>query len=309
MRAMILAAGLGLRLRPLSLLRPKPALPVRGLPVIAYLLHWLRHHGVTEVIVNTHHLPHVLSDAVRSWTPPGLEVSFSAERQLLGTGGGIRSAADFLRESDPSLVVAGDGILDLDLAPLLARHRARRDLATLVLRRDSRAAHFGTIGLDGEARVRRIGQRFDLGGESAAGVFLGVRLFSRRALDRLPTEDAFEDLSDWLAPLLAGGADDVRAERLGEDESTWEPVGTPAQYLQVNLKPAPLSFLDAEALATARGTQLMPDLVLGSGASLGPGAVLTRAVVWDGEQVPAGLQASDGVFAGGTFHDCGSAGA
>jgi mannose-1-phosphate guanylyltransferase len=302
---MILAAGLGTRLRPLSELRPKPALPVRGLPVVATLLRWLRVHGVEEVVVNAHHLPDALEAAALRHRPPGLAVRFSREERPLGTGGGIRRVARFLRESEPAVVVAGDGLLDLDLGTLVARHRERRDAATIVLRRDSRAAAFGTIGIDEEARVQRIGRRFDLGAESDAGVFVGVRLLAPRAFESLPRREVFEDLSDWLAPTLAPGG--LRAEILAADASTWEPVGTPAEYLRANLRPTALSYMDVDAEAAAAGTRFLPELVIGAGARLGAGAHLERAVVWDGEEVPAGFRGSDGVFAGGAFHACAAA--
>jgi len=164
MRAMILAAGLGTRLRPLSLLRPKPAMPVQGRPVIAYLLELLVHAGVTEVMVNRYHLPEELERAVAEHCPAGLSVVYSDEDAPLGTGGGIRRAADFLRESDPCIVLAGDMLLDLDIASLVAQHRARRNSCTLVLRSDPRLADFGSIGLDADDRLCRIATRFDLGG-------------------------------------------------------------------------------------------------------------------------------------------------
>jgi NDP-sugar pyrophosphorylase family protein len=126
---MILAAGLGTRLRPLSHLCAKPAMPVRGIPVIAYLLSLLRAHGVEEVIVNLHHRPDSIRDAVERFGPAGLEVHYSVEEAPLGTGGGIRRAAEFLRESDPSIVLAGDMLLDVDLGHLIELHRARGDAA------------------------------------------------------------------------------------------------------------------------------------------------------------------------------------
>jgi mannose-1-phosphate guanylyltransferase len=299
---MILAAGLGTRMRPLSTLRPKPVLPVRGLPLVAWPLAWLAQQGVREAIVNVHHLPDAVRAAAERWTPPGLGLHFSREPSLLGTGGGIRRAAAFLRESDPCLVIAGDAILDLDLGPLVARHRARGAAATIVLREDPRAARFGTIGVDAEGRVRRIGRRFDLGGEARAGVNVSVYLFSSRALGTLPERDAFNHLDDWLAPRLAAGASDVRGEPLAARACIWEPVGTPSEYLAANLRPTAVSYLDADARARALGVRLEPDLVVGAGARLGAGVRLRRVVVWDGERVPAGLCAEDGVFAGGCFH-------
>ena len=89
---------------------------------------------------------------------------------------------------------------------------------------------------------------------------------------------------------------------VGPEACSWQPVGTPAEYLRVNFEPERLSYLDAEAVARAAGTRFQGDVVIGAGATLGAGASLKRCVVWDGERVPAGLEARDGVFAGGNFH-------
>jgi NDP-sugar pyrophosphorylase family protein len=304
MRAMILAAGLGTRLQPLSELRPKPAMPVRGIPLIAYSLEWLAHQGVTEAIMNLHHLPDVAREAAERYCPETLKLYFSNELQLLGTGGGIGKAREFLRESDPCLVMAADMLLDLELGPLLARHRARGDAATLVLRDDPRGAHFGTIGLAADGRVRRIGRRLDLGGEQRAGLYLSVTLFSGRAFESMPEQEAFGHLDAWIGARLRRGADDVRGELMAAADARWEPVGIPAEYLAVNLHPPLLSFLDPDRRAAREGTRFRNGLVIGSGAEFAPGARLQRAVVWDGERVPGDVSACDGVFAGGRFHPC-----
>jgi mannose-1-phosphate guanylyltransferase len=303
---MIVAAGLGTRLRPLSELLPKPAMPVRGLPLIGYQLALLAHHGVTEVVINAHHLPERLMEAARRHCPPGLALRFSLETELLDTGGAIRQVAAFLRESDPCLIVGGDMLLDVDLGALAARHRARGDAITLLLLRDPRADAFGSLGIDAEGHLRRIARRFDLGGEVDRGLYTWVNAVSPRAFEALPQRDAFSHLDHWIAPLLAAGARDVRGELLGREACVWEPVGTPAEYLAANLRPPRLGYLDADARARERGVRFCgSDVILGVGATLGPGASLERVVVWDGERVPAGLQASDGVFAGARFHPCG----
>lgn len=301
---MIVAAGLGTRLRPLTRLRPKPALPVRGLPLIAFQLALLARHGVTQAVVNVHHLPELLMQAARRHCPRGLELRFSHEAELLDTGGGIRRVADFLRSSDPCLILGGDMLLDADLGALVAVHRERGDALTMLLQRDPREPRFGSVGIDAEGCVRRIGRRFDLGGEVDAGIYAWANVVSARALDTLPDRDVFGHLDDWIAPLLAAGARDVRGVVTDVTQTTWEPMGTLAEYLGVNLAPPRLSYLDPDPIAQREGTRFSPELVIGAGATLGPGASLRRAVVWDGERVPAGLQASDGVFAGGSFHPC-----
>ncbi|MGH0028581.1 MAG: nucleotidyltransferase family protein [Myxococcota bacterium] len=303
MRAMIVAAGLGTRLRPLTNLVPKPAVPVCGLPMIAYTLALLRHHGVTEVIVNTHHLPAMLERTATEHCPVGLALRFSREETLLDTGGGIRRAAGFLRESDPCLIVGGDMLLDADLTGLVSRHRDRGDAVSMLLREDVRADTFGTVGVDDEGVVRRIGSRHDLGGATRAGVYTWANVVSARAFDALPDREAFSHFDDWIVPLLEAGARDVRGDFA---PCTWEPVGTPREYLAVNFAPPALSYLDVAAEARRRGVRLEPGLVVGAGAKIGAGASLANTVVWSDEHVPAGARLEDGVFAGGRFHAFGA---
>lgn len=299
---MIVAAGQGTRLRPLTELRPKPALPVRGIPLIAYDLALLARHGVEEVVINVHHLAEQLQETAERWCPPGLRLHFSHERQLLDTGGGIRRVAAFLCESDPCLILGGDMILDADLGALVREHREQERAVTVLLRDDPRAERFGSLGLDEGGRVRRIAGRFDLGGESRCGLYTWANVVSARALDALPNREVFSHLDHWLAPLLAAGADDIVGHLAGPDEGVWEPVGTPGEYLAANLQPLALSYLDVDQRAREAGTRIGPGLVVGAGAELGAGVDLRQAVVWDGEKVPAGLHGECGVFAGGSFH-------
>jgi len=303
-RALILAAGLGERIRPLSELRPKPALPVRGLPVVGFTLRLLARHGLRDVAINRHHLPDVLERAVEACRPEGTRITWSDEPELLGTGGALRRVRDFLAASDPCLLLAGDMLLDVDIGKLMDRHRARGDSVTFLLKEDLRAPVFGTIGVDSGGRLRRIGSHLELGGEVRAGIYAHATVISARALATLPDRKAFNHLTEWIAPLLAEGADDVRGELLGDGECVWEPVGTPAEYLEANLRLPRLSYVNAHELTRETGTHCDGDVVVGSGASLGEGVRLERAVVWDGERVPAGLEARGGVFAGGRFIPC-----
>jgi NDP-sugar pyrophosphorylase family protein len=279
-------------------------MPVRGLPLVAYSLALLARHRVKEVAINLHHLPEAIEGAAERYCPAGVSLRFSREPEPLGTGGGIRRLAGFLRQSDPCLVLGGDMLLDADLSALVRGHREREDAITLLLREDPRGATFGTVGVDMEGQLRRIGTRFDLGGERRAGLYVHATVLSARALDSLPPERVFGHLDDWVMPRLAAGASDIRGEVLRPAECVWEPVGTPAEYLEANLHPPKLSYLDADAVARDRGTRFERELVIGAGARLGARARLERAVVWDGETVPRGFRGSEGVFAGGTFHPC-----
>jgi mannose-1-phosphate guanylyltransferase len=231
-------------------------------------------------------------------------VRYSHEEELLGTGGGLLRAAEFLRESDPAVVLAGDMLLDLDLGSLVARHRERGDLATLVLRADPRMREFGSIGFDREGRVRRVGKHFDLGGETDAGLFTSVRLFSPEVFDWLGEHSGcFEDLRDVLVPALSTSNDRIRVECVGPEACAWEPVGTPLEYLQANFGEADL-VRSQDARAQAAGVHISPAVIVGSGAEVGPDCELERVVVWSHERVPAATRARNGVFANGGFHPC-----
>ena len=304
MRAMIVGAGLGARLQPLTALRPKPALPVGGVPMVAYTLAWLHAHGVREVVMNVHHLPEILEATARRHCPPGLELHFSREQALLDTGGGIARVASFLRESDPCLLIGGDMLMDADLSALVALHRERGDALTMLLREEPRMRDFGSIGVDAAGRVRRIATRLDLGGEARAGLYTWVNVVSPRAFDSMPERDRFNHLDDWIAPLLVAGARDICGEL--DLPCRWEPVGTLREYLRANLTPPELSYLAHLHPPDTPRAAREGEVVIGAGAHLASEASLKRAVVWDGEHVPDDVQASDGVFAGGRFHSIGS---
>lgn len=304
-RAMILAAGLGTRMRPLTDERAKPALPVRGRPVISLLLELLDRQGFREVLINLHHLPGTIRRAVEADCPAGLEIRWSEEERPLGTGGGLQRAAAFLRESERCLVMAGDMLLDLDLPSLLERHRASGRDVTLVLRRDPREAAFGSVGLDANGRVCRIGRAAGAAGEVARGLFTSVRFFERSALADWPDEPVFEDLRDWLMPRAARGEITLGGELVGPDASVWEPVGTPEEYLEVNLAPPALPSLGGSVEAWTGPVDVRGeagDVIAARAAAIPRDARLARCVVWEDAAVPAGVHARAGVFGARGFH-------
>lgn len=306
MRAMILAAGLGTRMRPLSNLRPKPAMPVQGIPVLAWNLALLARHGIREVILNTHVQPEAIVAAAQAYRPSGLELHFSHEPELLDTGGGLLQARSFLEQSTCCVVLAGDMLLDLDLTAAIARHERSGRNVTFLLRDDPRTKSFGSIGLDENGRVRRIGSRFDLGGETRSGLFITASIFSTSFLKSMPHKRIFGFLDEWIMPLLKEGTGGIEAECLSEQACLWDPVGTLREYLDANFHPHAFDYIDPAEEAEKRGTRLDADLIIQPGASIGAGARLERVVVWENEVVPAGFRGKNGVFAGGVFHACDS---
>lgn len=177
MRAMVLAAGFGSRLRPLTDRVPKPLLAIGGHPMIAYPLAVLRAAGVREVLVNVHHHRDQIRAALGDGAAYGLSIAYSEEDPILDTGGAIKKAEPFLNR-ETFVVMNADILADLDVADVVAWHRRQRALATMVLRPDPLAARYGLIEIDSGGRVRRILGRPACGrADLTPLMFAGVHVF------------------------------------------------------------------------------------------------------------------------------------
>jgi NDP-sugar pyrophosphorylase family protein len=210
-RAMILAAGRGVRLRPLTDTTPKPLIDVAGHPLLAYGLGLLRANDIHDVVVNVHHLAERLRDAIGDGAAYGVRIRYSTERTLLDTGGGIRFAAPLLEElmpagiadpaDSPIVVLNGDVVSEIPIRDVVRFHHDRRALATFVLRDDPAAAAYGLFGIDRDGRIRRF-----LGkGAPAAGLremmFASLQVLDPRLLALMPTDRPFSTMRE-LYPAL-----------------------------------------------------------------------------------------------------------
>jgi mannose-1-phosphate guanylyltransferase len=205
---MILAAGLGTRLRPLTDTTPKPLLEVAGRPMIAFALQLVRAAGIVEVVINLHHLGEQIRRTLGDGSAYGLHITYSEEDPILDTGGAIAAARWFL-DGDTFVVVNGDTVVDLDLRDVVAFHRERGALATMVLRPDPQAARYGLVEIDTGARVRRIlGHPARVNAPLTALMFAGVHVFEPRAFAYFPpgayssTRQVYPRLLDHAEPVF-----------------------------------------------------------------------------------------------------------
>jgi NDP-sugar pyrophosphorylase family protein len=302
---MILAAGLGTRMAPLTPSIPKPALPVLDEPLVLALVRTLARAGVEACIVNTHGNAQVLEQSVAGAPIP---VHFSPEPALRGSGGGIGGARSFLlRQGRPFLVLNGDMSLELDLGALVESHRQARSngaLATLVLRDEARKQQFGSLGYDERGLVRRITKHVDRGGEVASGLFAGVQLMEPALLDHFPERVSFDIVRDVYVPLLEQGEGALAAWPMPVSQR-WEPVGTPRELLDVNLRAlvarhpsgylAPSACVEGhvqmpvfvgEGARVRKGARLGPRVVVGARAEVGPGARICDTLLLPGARPP-----------------------
>jgi NDP-sugar pyrophosphorylase family protein len=154
MKAMVLAAGQGTRLRPITDNKPKALVPVAGRPMIEYALLLLRHYGIEDIVINLHHFGAAIENHLGNGNKLGLRISYSHEAELLDTGGGLLKAKPFLQDG-AFIVINTDALIDLNLAELIAFHQQRNAAATLVLRPDEQADQYGSMDIDGADRIQR----------------------------------------------------------------------------------------------------------------------------------------------------------
>lgn len=230
MKAMILAAGLGTRLRPLTNVLPKPLLLIAGKPLIVWNLLLLRRHGITEVVVNLHHLGHLIEKELGDGLRFGMHVSYSREPVILGTGGGIKAVEPFF-EGQPFLVLNGDTLLELDLGAVIRFYEERGGLATMVVRDDPDVDRWGVVEVDARQRVVSIsgrgGAKADPTGRLQRYMFAGVHVMDPRLLREIPAGQESSIIEAYVREIARGEA--ILGYRM---DGYWSDVGTSERYAQ-----------------------------------------------------------------------------
>jgi mannose-1-phosphate guanylyltransferase len=205
-KAMILAAGRGMRLRPLTDTTPKALLEIGGRPMIEYPLRMLAAAGVEEIVVNLHHLGEQIRAMLGDGDRYGVRIHYSPEEPVLDTGGALVRAKALLADA-PFALANCDALLDPDLHALWSLHEARDALATLVVREDPNAERYGAVDLDAFGRIRRFLDRpVDFTEPLGRRMFSGVHVLSPEIFADMPADGAFSITRDVYLPLVERGA-------------------------------------------------------------------------------------------------------
>ena len=272
-RAMVLCAGLGTRLRPLTLELPKPLVPIGDRSILAHVADRLARAGLDSFVINTHWLPEAFPPVLQRLPLKGRSVH---EPTILGTAGGVAGARSLLGPP-PVLVWNGDILVDPPISELFAR--AADGLCMAVV---PRRAGEGTVGRDRRGRVCRLrGEVF--GEEASGGDYVGVAALGARCLDGLPEVGCL--IGDWALPELRKGGTVQTAEVTG----SWVDAGDPAAYLEANLR-----WLDSRGAThwigpgafVSAGVELRRSIV-GAGARIQGRGLVADCVVWQAGQVSA----------------------
>jgi mannose-1-phosphate guanylyltransferase len=272
---MLLAAGLGARLRPFTFLLPKPMIPLLNRPLIGWIAEHAMVAGVRELVVNLHHFP----EAIESYLPaafPEAAFSFSYEPRLLGTGGGVRKVRALLEGDEDFLVANGDTLQRPPFGDLQAARRATNALAALTLRHPPQGDTYTAVWLDG-GRITGFGK-----GTGQALMSSGSYCVSPRLFELLPDRPVSELVTEVYAPSVAGGSETLAGVPF--NDPYWFDIGTPQRYLAATHA---LLGTESRVEATAHVTGSMTRSVAGARSVVR--GVLCDSIVWEDCRIDAGV--------------------
>src|SRR5215469_6842678 len=273
MKAVVMAGGEGSRLRPLTVSRPKPMVPIVGLPVMEHILHLLKAHGITDVVVTVQYMASAIEDYFGDGAQLGMRITYSREEVPLGTAGSVKNAEELLTE--PFIVISGDALTDFDLSAITKYHREKKSLATLTLAHVANPLEFGVIITDDQGRITQFLEKPSWGEVFSDTINTGIYVLDPVVFSYIE-KDKPTDFSQDVFPYMLKKGDPIFGY---VSDGYWCDVGNLAEYMKAN----------ADVLQGRVNVQL-------SGTDLGGG-------VWaeDGVEIAEDAQIFGPVFLG---HDC-----
>ena len=320
MRAMILAAGLGTRLRPLTYLMPKPVAPVLNRPIVARIAELLAKHGFTDVVTNLSYLPEQIRAVLGDGSEFGLRITYSEESEPLGTAGGVGKARDFLSETESFLIISGDALTDIDLSAMRDAHEAnvaKGSIATLATKRVDDTTQFGVVITDDEGRIQGFQEKPDPAEALSDMANCGIYMFRREIFDHFPPPDhkspAGDDdqppgFVDWALDVFPALLDGDIPFYSHEIDAYWNDIGSVGEFVQGNFDAlegkvgiAPPADEVSPGIYAGDASDLdavkvKPPVLIGAGCEIGVGADLRGPVViGDGCKVGPGAMIREAV--------------
>jgi NDP-sugar pyrophosphorylase family protein len=280
MKAMILAAGYGERLWPLTADRGKPALPVLGKPLVGYVAEHLANNGVSEAVVNLHHAPQSVRVALGDGGQFGLHLEYVYEPVILGTSGGLDNAREHFQD-ETFIVVNGKIITDIDLHAAIETHRKTNALATLVLKRNVERERFSIVETRDGLISRFAGMPTPGEGEPPL-MFTGIHILEPRIFEYIPRGVFSDSVIDVYPQAMA--ADERIAAHVGEGK--WYELSTLQRYLDISLA----LLLEKEEPA---------DVFVGAESEVGDFGEVRESVLWDRVVIERGARVSRAVLGDG----------
>ena len=313
MKAMVLAAGFGKRLQPLTRTLPKPMFPVLGRPLLSHTFDLLQSAGIDNIAVNIHHLPNSIINYFEKENPPPFNLHFSTEEYILGTAGGIKKMQGFL-EDGPFITINSDIITDIDLNKVINFHKNNNSKLTLVVRQDISPEQYDSIEICENGRiVHFIGaSSMDIPESTTRVMFTGIQIMEPDIFARIP-EGQFCGTTEDIFPQMI--QDDVPIYGYLH-EGYWKDMGNRESYLQVNTDALNKKIMLKEdstyqsnnpsiippALVgpncrISKDSKIGPHSVIGPNCIVESGAVIENSILWGGVTVGAGATIKRSVIA------------
>lgn len=293
MKAMILAAGFGTRLFPLTIDRTKPAIPFLGKPLVGYVAEYVARHGISDVVVNLHHQPQSVIEALGDGSDFGVHIDYTVESPaILGTAGALDNARQFLAD-DTFMIVNGKIITNIDLAAAIETHRNSGAIATMVLKPNHKRERFTIVETD-NGHIRSFGDYATPVSESELRdteheietplMFTGIHILEPAVFDYIPRGIYSDIVPTFYQPALDHGVK-IAAHVTDAD---WFELSTIPRYLDISLAMMHGGNVHFGKYCRLEGTAKLRDCVIWDDVSIGDGAQLYRTIIADGVTIEPG---------------------
>jgi mannose-1-phosphate guanylyltransferase len=313
MRAMILAAGLGTRLRPITYGMPKPMVPVLNRPVMEHIARLLARHGFSEAIANLHWFPELIEGHFGDGSKFGIELSYSREEQLLGTSGGVRYAAEFL--GDSFLVISGDALTDIDLIAMREFHESHDGIATLATKRVEDTSQFGVAITGADGRIQGFQEKPDPAEALSDLANCGIYMFRAEIFDffpgpgkaKLAAPDDPAGFADWATDVFPALLEGDVPFYSHEIDAYWNDIGNLDELRQGNLDAlrgavevepgAPQAQEGVWSASSLNGSEVTAPVLVGADVEIGAGVRIEGpAIIGDGCRIGDGACIRDSIL-------------
>lgn len=329
MKAMVLAAGVGSRLDPLTARVPKPLVPITNVPVLEHLIKLLRNHGYTDLIANLHYLPGQLREHFQDGKRLGVNISFREEAELSGDAGGVRACADFLNDGT-FLVLMGDLLTDCDLTRIVAEHKKKGALASIAVKKVPDVEHFGVVVTDENGFITGFQEKPKKHEALSNLASTGIYVLEPEIFKHMPKDGVYGFGRQLFPSLVEKGAPILGIEF----ESYWSDVGTISQYRQSNFDAlnglvnvqidgekkeinghtvyvGDRAVLDNDVQVggnvllgsqseVRKGARLRGTVVIGDNCLIEEGVELNNVVIWSNSRVQRGAQLDNSIVGDST---------
>lgn len=291
---MVMAAGVGSRLEPLTQNIPKPLVPVLNKPVMDILLQKLKSYGIEKVIANTHYLAQQIEDRYTENSPVAIDFSFIRETDLSGTAGGVKKCESFFEGEKDFLVVSADGLHDADLEKVMRSHKESGCIATMAISavEHNEVSKYGVVVSSPLHRVLEFQEKPPVNEAKSNFINTGIYVFNKRIFDFIPKGKKYDFAKDVFPALLKAG-EKINTYRI---YSYWSDIGSIEQYIESNIdalrrkvmipQPEIIKKYDAvyvcgKNTVLGESVKISNNAVIGSNCKIGKNVTLDNVILWD----------------------------